>query len=73
MEMEFKQYKRKGLSEMIPLKDFTGEISEISVSTQDDLLSHEEFNQGYVARNPKNHLDMWYVAKKYFDDNLELA
>jgi len=65
---EFKQYKRKGLSELIPLKDFKGEIREISVS---ELLSHEEFNEGYVARNPKNHLDMWYVTKKYFDDNLE--
>jgi hypothetical protein len=70
---EFKQYKRKGFSEMILLKDFNGEMSEISVSAQDDLLDIEEFNKGYVARNSKNHLDMWYVAKKYFDDNLELA
>jgi len=34
-------------------------------------LSNEEFEQGYIARNPKNHNDLWYVAKKYFDDNLE--
>ena len=34
------------------------------------LLPKEEFELGYVARNPKNHLDIWYVAKKYFDDNL---
>lgn len=69
--MEFKQYKRKGVSELILLKDFTGEMSEISISEQDDLLTPEEFNLGYVARNLKNHLDMWYVAKAYFDDNLE--
>jgi hypothetical protein len=72
-KVEFKQYKRKGLSEMIPLKDYPGEMTDISVSAQDDLLDRDEFNQGYVARNPKNHLDMWYVSKKYFDDNLEPA
>ena len=26
-----------------------------------------------IARNPKNHLDQWLVAKKYFEDNLEPA
>lgn len=73
-ELEFKQYKRKGLSEMIPFKDFVGkDMSKISVSAQDRLLSNEEFEKGYIARNPKDHEDMWYVAKKYFDDNLEPA
>jgi len=68
----FKQYKRKGLSEMIPFKEFIGQdMSNVSVSDQDKLLSNEEFEQGYIARNPKNHDDLWYVAKKYFDDNLE--
>jgi len=70
--LEFKQYKRKGLSEMLPFKEFVGEdISTVSVSEQDRLLSNEEFEQGYIARNSKNHKDLWYVAKKYFDDNLE--
>lgn len=59
---------------MIPFKEFVGQdMSSLSVSDQDKLLSNEEFEQGYVARNPKNHLDIWYVAKKYFDDNLEPA
>jgi len=72
--LEFKQYKRKGLSEMIAFKDYVGEdMSKISVSDQDKLLPNEEFQKGYIARNPKNHEDMWYVAKKYFDDNLEPA
>ena len=26
-----------------------------------------------IARNPKNHEDQWYVAKKYFEDNFELV
>ena len=74
-EMEgFKQYRRKGLSEMILFKEFIGkDMSTISVSDQDKLLSNEEFEKGYIARNPKNHLDMWYVAKDYFDANLEEA
>ncbi len=62
---DFKQYQRKGLSEMrpyIPGEDLTG----ISVSQTDT----PELG-GMIARNPKDHNDQWYVAKKYFDDNLE--
>lgn len=72
--LEFKQYKRKGLSEMVPYLEFEAHgIGVVSVSEPDKLLPDSEFNQGYVARNPKNHADLWYVAKKYFDDNLEPA
>jgi hypothetical protein len=71
-DLKFKQYRRTGLSEMIPFKEFIGQdMSKLSVSDADKKLSNEEFELGYVARNPKNHLDLWYVAKKYFDDNLE--
>ena len=28
-------------------------------------------NQSFVARNPQNHADKWYVARAYFDDNFE--
>ncbi len=65
---EFKQYKRKGLSEMRPYikgEDLTG----VSVSKEDN----PETDMGMVARNPKNHADQWYVARKYFEDNLELV
>lgn len=67
---EYKQYKRKGLSEMRPYvsgEDMTG----ISVSDPDKSLP--TLDGGMIARNPKNHDDKWYVAKKYFDDNLEEA
>lgn len=65
---EFRQYKRKGLSEMRPY--MKGEdMSRISVSPEDD----PETDMGMVARNPKNHADQWYVAKQYFDENLEPA
>lgn len=65
--MEFKQYRRKGFSEMrpyIPGEDLTG----ISDSKED--IPEEG---GMISRNPKNHTDQWYVSKKYFEDNLELV
>ena len=67
---EFKQYRRKGLSEMreyIPGEDMTG----ISVSDADKAL--DTLEGGMIARNPKNHADQWYVAKKYFEDNSSLS
>lgn len=70
---QFKQYKRKGLSELVPLKEYSGSLEKVSVSAEDNKLPLAEFKLGYVARNPKNHDDLWYVAKKYFDENLEPA
>ena len=64
---EFKKYTRKGFLEMrpyIPNED----MSNVSVA---DVDTPEE--GGMVARNPKNHEDQRYVAKQYFEDNLELA
>lgn len=64
----WKKYKRKGLSEMRPYikgEDLTG----VSVSKEDN----PETDMGMIARNPKNHEDKWYVARKYFEDNFEEA
>lgn len=64
----FKKYRRKGLSEMrsyVPGEDLTG----ISVSDADKSLP--TLDGGYIARNPVNNTDQWYVAKAYFDQNLE--
>ena len=56
---EFKQYRRKGLAEMRPY--VPGEnLSGVSVSEEDDPPN----DLGMIARNPKNHADKWYVAKK---------
>lgn len=61
----FKQYRRTGLSEMRPY--IPGEsLDGVSVSGTD---TPEE--GGMIARNPKNHADQWYVAKTYFEENLE--
>lgn len=63
---EFKKYRRTNIAEMRPY--IKGEdLSIISVSKEDDPNN----DMGMVARNPKNHKDQWYVARKYFEDNFE--
>ena len=64
---------------MISVSEFIangGDMTKVSISEPDKALTTEasdEFEKGFVARNPKNHKDLWYVAKKYFDDNLQPA
>jgi hypothetical protein len=68
---EFKLYQRKGLSEMRPY--VAGESME-NISVADvDLAVGLDNDMGMVARNPLNNDDQWYVARKYFDENLEPA
>lgn len=75
--MNFKKYKRKGLSEMIAVKEFIengGDMTKVSVSAPDQNLAvslPSEFDKGFIARNPDNHEDMWYVAADYHEKNLE--
>lgn len=63
---------------MVSITEFTengGDLSKVSISSPDHLLqmhNPDEFNLGYVARNPKNHEDLRYVAKKYFDLNYRI-
>ncbi len=68
MEKEFKYYERKGLSLMRPYV-FGEDMSGISVSPADD----PETDMGMVAINEKNPKDQWYVARKYFEENLKLV
>jgi hypothetical protein len=62
----FEKYKRTDISEMRPY--IKGEdLTTISVSSVDN----PDLDMGMVARNPKNHKDQWYVARKYFEDNFK--
>lgn len=62
----WKQYRRKGFSEMRPY--IAGEdLSGVSVSPEDI----PELDMGMIARNPDNHKDQWYVNRQYFEENLE--
>jgi len=67
----FKKYRRTNIAEMRPY--IPGEsLKDISVSEQDNaFLVPSEFDRGMIARNPNNHKDQWYVARKYFEDNFE--
>ena len=69
---EFKQYRRKGFSEMRPFVE--GEVLPANVSiSQADKDNGSPILGDMIARNPKDHNDQWLVAKKYFEDNLELV
>jgi hypothetical protein len=69
---EWKQYKRKGLSEMRPYVE--GEVLSDRVSiSQADIEAGSPKKGDMIARNPKDHNDQWLVAEKYFNDNLEEA
>ncbi len=60
-------YRKKNVQPMrpyVPGEDLTG----ISVNKEDT----PELG-GMIAVNPKNGEDRWYVAKKFFEDNYELA
>jgi hypothetical protein len=67
---EWKEYRRKGASEM---RDFEeGEMLNSKVSISDaDLKAGSPKLGDMIARNPKNHEDQWLVSKAYFEDNLE--
>ena len=77
MIKQFKQYKRKGLSEMRPVTDREVKdgadmmkANRISIS-DDDLVEGSPKVGDMIARNPVKHTDQWLVTKEYFNKNLE--
>lgn len=83
---EFKQYRREQIAELRPVTEYDIEefIEEGSIIVSDnkdnpivvsisdvDLKNYSPKLGDMVARNPKNHLDQWLVAEKYFNDNFE--
>jgi hypothetical protein len=61
---KWKQYRRKGLSEMRPYVEGE-ELTGVSINPVDTPAVG-----GMIARNPVNHQDQWYVAEEYFKENL---
>ena len=68
--VEFKQYRRKQIAELRPYVE--GEIltDRVSISAPDREAGSPKAGD-MIARNPKNHDDMWLVAAQYFADNFE--
>lgn len=67
MDKKFKKYKRKNVAEMRPYA-LGEDLTKISVNF---VVDSPERDMGMIARNPKNHKDQWYVARKYFEENFE--
>lgn len=67
--MSYKQYRRTGVAEMRPYVKGESTLN-ISVSAP-DFAAGLANDMGMIARNPGNHEDQWYVARKYFDENFE--
>lgn len=68
---EYKQYRRTQIAEMRPYTK--GEIlspPHVSISAPDRQNGFPRPGD-MIARNPKNHDDVWLVAAKYFADNFE--
>lgn len=75
-QIEFKQHRRTNLAELVEWNLVkTGiDLEKLSISEVDKELANEnpeEFDKGFLARNPNNHNDIWYVSKKYYDENFE--
>jgi hypothetical protein len=79
---KFIKYRRTQIAEMRPvtksdIECFKAEDSipasfQFNVSISDvDAKNGSPKIGDMIARNPKNHLDQWLVAKKYFQDNFE--
>lgn len=82
----FKKFKRKEVAELRKveqndLKEFNEFNMLIAHKTSDNWIpisiSDADLKAGspkigdMIARNPKNHLDQWLIAKEYFEDNFE--
>lgn len=65
----YKSYRRRQIAELRPYVEGENLIG-VSVSEQDALAGSPKSGD-MIARNPKNHNDMWLVAAKYFADNFE--
>lgn len=68
----YRQYRKKGISEMREISENEVFTSDISIS-EADRLNGSPMMGDMIARNPKDHSDQWLVAKKYFEDNYELV
>ena len=79
---EFKKYKRTEIAELRPVTENDIEHQKagdsippsfefrISISDVDRKNGSPKIGD-MIARNPKNHMDEWLVAEKYYKDNFQ--
>ena len=64
------RHQRKGFAEVrSPDKDEDWTRISISLGDQNEVCNQGA--PGYIARNPENHADQWYIAKAYFLANFD--
>lgn len=71
----FRKYRRTNVAEMRPVEAHEDAMGfdpdeNISVSEVDRVNGSPQLGD-YVARNSKNHADMWLVNAEYFKENFE--
>ena len=66
---DFKQYRRKQIAELCPYTP-NEPLGGISISLTDTNNGSPKLGD-MIARNPKDHSDLWLVAAQYFQDNFE--
>jgi hypothetical protein len=74
---DWKRYRRTAIAEMRPYR-MGGSLEGVSVSAPDakwlrECEVHGNAPGGFIARNPANHDDLWYVAQDYAEVNFDLA
>ncbi len=68
----FTKYRRSQIAELRPYIPGEDLSERVSISAADKEAGSPKKGD-MIARNPKNHADMWLVAKQYFEDNFEPA
>ncbi len=67
---QFQKYMRTNVAEMTPYRSGM-DMSRVSIS-QTDKENGSPKRGDMIARNPKDHSDMWLVANQYFGENFAL-
>lgn len=73
---EFKQYKKKTITELRPVTqedidmDFDEFSDKVSISPFDAVNDSSKLGD-MIARNSKDHNDLWLVSEQFFKDNYE--
>jgi len=65
--MDIRKYRKKGTIEAYPYKNGMT-LEGVSVSEQDDPT-----NGGWIARDPDNPVDRWFINNAYFAAHYEEA
>lgn len=67
----FKQYRRKAIAELRLVTEDELDKGAEYLSSVADLANGSPKPGDRIARNPKNHNDLWLVAEQYFNENFE--